>query len=156
MQSPPEEKSVAKAATGARQELDGQTANSETKTNNQAKASKQALPVTPAQSAVLPVKPVAAGRKGKTSGKPTPAEIASGARGGATKQAAMAPRFDFADEVESTKPKGSDKGSTPTPAGSTGKPAARKLDTVVSVTKTQASHSEGEKGAGEEKTKPKK
>ena len=88
---------------------------------------------------MTPAKPVEIVTKRKPGSKPTPAEIASAARGGGSKQEAAAPRFAFADEVE---PKT--------------KPAAKKLDTVVSVTKSQAGHAKTEKDEPTDKPKPKK
>ena len=88
---------------------------------------------------MTPAKAVEIVTKSKPSSKPTPAEIARAARGGGSKQEAAAPRFAFADEVE---PKA--------------KPAAKKLDTVVSVTKSQAEHSKADKDEPAAKTKPKK
>jgi DNA gyrase subunit A len=86
-------------------------------------------------------------KKAKAGSKPTPAEIASGTRAGGTKKDAVAPRFDFADEVE-PKPKATAKSPARSPA--------HKLDTVVSVTKSQAGQSKGGKQAGTEKPTPKK
>ncbi len=113
------------------------------KSAQSAEAAKTAKTVTPAKPAAIPVKPPDANAKGKPSAKPTPAEIASGTRGGSAKQAAEAPRFAFADEVEAN-PK------------SAGKPSPKKLDTVVSVTKSQAGHAKAEKDEPPEKAKPKK
>ena len=64
-------------------------------------------------------------------------------RGGGSKQEATTQRFAFADEVEPT-------------ARGAGKPAAKKLDTVVSVTKSQAGHSKADKDEPTDKPKPKK
>jgi DNA gyrase subunit A len=98
-------------------------------------------------------KPVDTITKSKPGSRPTPAEIAGGARAGRCKQEASTPRFAFADAVD-PKPEG----TTKLPAGApakpeTGKPAAKKLDTVVSVTKSQAGHSKTEKDAPTEKPK---
>jgi hypothetical protein len=94
--------------------------------------------VTPAKAAPLPIAPVEPPKKGKTAAKPTPAEIAAGTRGGGTKQAApkeaVAPRFDFADDVE-TKSKAPAKVSSK---------AEGKLAAVVSVTKTQKGQNKGD------------
>jgi DNA gyrase subunit A len=117
----------------------------------QAKPPAPAKPLAPAKPASIPVVTAETAKKARTSSKPTPAEIASGARGGAAKQSAVAPRFDFADEAES-QPKIASK---PAPKSS-GKAPARKLDTVVSVTKSQASQSKGDKRADAEGAKPKK
>ena len=102
---------------------------------------------------MTPAKPVEIVTKSKPSSKPTPAEIASAARGGGSKQEATTPRFAFADEVD-PKAKGAAK-RPPASKPETGKPAAKKLDTVVSVTKSQAGHSKAEKDARRQ-TKPKK
>ncbi len=112
--------------------------------------------VSAAAKALTPAKPIDITTKSKPGSRPTPAEIAGGARGGSSKQEATTPRFAFADEVE---PKS--KGAAKSPSGAptepqTGKPAAKKIDTVVSVTKSQAGHSKAEKDAPADKPKPKK
>ena len=138
-------------------------AGAETKTGTRAKPATEAKPplqakpqapakqVTPSKPASVPVVAVETAKKTKPSSKPTPAEIASGTRGGTAKQEAVAPRFDFADEVELPP-----KGAAETASKSAGKSPARKLDTVVSVTKSQANQSKGEADGDAGKTKPKK
>jgi DNA gyrase subunit A len=86
---------------------------------------------------VKPATKAAPARKGKSSARPTPAEIARGTRGASGTKEPAAPRFDFGEEEP---PVRKSAGGTTTP---------RKLDVVVSVTKTQA-------GAAAEKDTPTK
>ena len=104
-----------------------------------ASASAPAAPITPSDPAdkarADTESKAAPPRKEKASNRPTPAEIARGTRGPAPGKEPVTPRFDFGEEEQAaTKNAG-------------GKSQAKKLDVVVSVTKTQAKQSA-------DKTKP--
>jgi len=86
--------------------------------------------------AELPAAPV---RKEKPSARPTPAQIAAGTRGPkASSKEPPAPRFDFGEEDKQA-PKPADQPKRPD------KTVPRKLETVVSVTKSQAGQSKQNK-----------
>lgn len=112
------------------------------KTRPDSSAAAQALAAEPAQTK-SGVKSEAAdppARKGKPSNRPTPGEIARGTRGStAGAKEPVTPRFDFGEEEQAE------------PKNASGKSQAKKLDVVVSVTKTQAQQS-----AGKTKPAPKK
>ena len=83
--------------------------------------------------------PVASPRKEKPSARPTPAQIAAGTRGAkAGGKEPPAPRFDFGEE-DKPAPKSADQPKRPS------KTVPRKLETVVSVTKSQTGQSKSDK-----------
>lgn len=102
---------------------------------SQTKAEPQATTKFAAVPSKAEAKP-AAPRKEKPSSRPTPAEIAQGTRGAAKgdKTPAAPQMFDFGEEYV----------TPPRPPKTT----PRKLETVVSVTKTQANQSKQDKGGG--------